>query len=207
MTVNDPHSPLHGGNLDDIDFKDGKLFLKSNSAKTEKYTAMLARGRQPVEATSDVKPQLDPKKFSCHSFGAVFAEVAVDPDLGMIRTRRIVAVFDVGKIMNEKLARSQFIGGIVWGVGLALLENTYVDSRNGRIMNANLADYHVPVNADIGEIDVSALDIPDMQLDSLGARGIGEIGITGTGAAIANAIFHATGKRVRDLPITPDKLL
>jgi xanthine dehydrogenase YagR molybdenum-binding subunit len=125
----------------------------------------------------------------------------------MIHTRRIVAVFDVGKIMNEKLARSQFIGGIVWGVGLALMEDTHVDSRNGRIMNANLADYHVPVNADIGEIDVSALDIPDPQLDSLGARGIGEIGITGTGAAIANAIFHATGKRVRDLPITPDKLL
>jgi xanthine dehydrogenase YagR molybdenum-binding subunit len=160
-----------------------------------------------VEATSDVKPQLDSKKFSCHSFGAVFAEIAVDPDLGMIHTRRIVAVFDVGKIMNEKLARSQFIGGIVWGVGLALMEDTHVDPRNGRIMNANLADYHVPVNADIGEIDVSALDIPDPQLDSLGARGIGEIGITGTGAAIANAIFHATGKRVRDLPITPDKLL
>jgi xanthine dehydrogenase YagR molybdenum-binding subunit len=207
MALHDPRSPLHGANLDDIDFKDGKLFLKSNSAKNEKYTAMLARRRQPVEATSDVKPQLDSKKFSCHSFGAVFAEIAVDPDLGMIHTRRIVAVFDVGKIMNEKLARSQFIGGIVWGVGLALMEDTHVDSRNGRIMNANLADYHVPVNADIGEIDVSALDIPDPQLDSLGARGIGEIGITGTGAAIANAIFHATGKRVRDLPITPDKLL
>ena len=109
--------------------------------------------------------------------------------------------------MNQKLARSQFIGGIVWGVGLALMEDTQVDARDGRIVNANLADYHVPVNADIGEIDVSAIDIPDTQLDTLGARGIGEIGITGTGAAIANAIFHATGKRVRDLPITPDKLL
>ena len=121
--------------------------------------------------------------------------------------RRIVAVYDVGKIVNQKLARSQFIGENVWGVGLALMEDTQVDPRDGRIMNANLADYHVPVNADIGEIDVSAIDIPDTQLDTLGARGIGEIGITGTGAAIANAIFHATGKRVRDLPITPDKLL
>jgi xanthine dehydrogenase YagR molybdenum-binding subunit len=207
MAVNDPHSPVHRAKVEEIDFNDGKIFLKSSPAKSERYATMLARRGQPVEAISDVKPQLDPKKSSCHSFGAVFAEVAVDPDLGMVRTRRIVAVFDVGKIMNEKLARSQFIGGIVWGISLALLEDTNVDSRNGRIMNANLADYHVPVNADIGEIDVSAIDIPDMQLDSLGARGIGEIGITGTGAAIANAIFHATGKRVRDLPITPDKLL
>jgi xanthine dehydrogenase YagR molybdenum-binding subunit len=207
MAMSDSHSPLHGATLDDIDFKDGKLFLKSAPAKSERYTALLARKRQLVEATSDVKPQLDSKKFSCHSFGAVFAEVAVDPDLGMVRTRRVAAVFDVGKIINEKLARSQFIGGIVWGISLALMEDTYVDSRNGRIMNANLADYHVPVNADIPEIDVSALDIPDPELDTLGVRGIGEIGITGTGAAIANAIFHATGKRVRDLPITPDKLL
>jgi xanthine dehydrogenase YagR molybdenum-binding subunit len=207
VAVNDLHSPVHRAKVEDIDFKDGKIFRKSSAAKGERYTAMLARRGQPIEATAEVKPQLDPKKSSCHSFGAVFAEVGVDPDLGMVRTRRIIAVFDVGKIMNEKLARSQFIGGIVWGVSLALLEDTNVDSRNGRIMNANLADYHVPVNADIGEIDVSAIDIPDMQLDTLGARGIGEIGITGTGAAIANAIFHATGKRVRDLPITPDKLL
>ena len=146
-------------------------------------------------------------QYSVHSFGAVFAEVAVDPDVRMVRVRRVVAVFDVGKVLNEKLGRSQFIGGIVWGISLALFEDTHVDWRNGRITNANLADYLVPVNRDIGEIDVSALDVPDTKLDSLGARGIGEIGITGTGAAVANAIFHATGRRVRDLPITPDKLL
>lgn len=208
MAVNDQKSPVSGARAEEIEFKDGKVFLKSAPAKSEEYTALLARnGNQPLEATARVKPQLDEKKYSCHSFGAVFAEVAVDPDLGIIRTRRIVAVYDVGKIVNQKLAKSQFIGGIVWGVGLALMEDTQVDARDGRIMNANLADYHVPVNADIGEIDVSAIDIPDTQLDSLGVRGIGEIGITGTGAAIANAIFHATGKRVRDLPITPDKLL
>jgi xanthine dehydrogenase YagR molybdenum-binding subunit len=208
IAVNDPQSPVHGANFAETEFKDGKIFLKSTPAKSEHYTAVLARrGSQPLEATGEIKPQLDPKKSSCHSFGAVFAEVAVDPDLGVIRTRRVVAVYDVGKIMNEKLANSQFIGGIVWGISLALLEDTQVDSRNGRIMNANLADYHVPVNADIGEIDVSAIDIPDLQLDSLGVRGIGEIGITGTGAAVANAIFHATGKRIRELPITPDKLL
>jgi len=109
--------------------------------------------------------------------------------------------------MNAKTAHSQFIGGIVWGISLALHEDTYVDQRNGRIANANFAEYRVPVNADIGEIDVSAIDAPDPIVDSVGARGIGEIGITGTGAAVANAIFHATGKRVRELPITPDKLL
>lgn len=205
--VNDPQSVLHGAEAGDVEFKQGRLFLKSSPGKNQFYRDLLQRGNHPLEATSDVKPQLDPKNSSCHSFGAVCAEVAVDPDLGEVRTRRIVAVFDVGKIMNQKLARSQFIGGIVWGVRLALLEDTQVDSRNGRIMNANLADYHVPVNADIGEIDVSAIDNPDPELDSLGAHGIGEIGITGTGAASANAIFHATGKRIRGLPITPDKII
>ncbi|MGH9515416.1 MAG: xanthine dehydrogenase family protein molybdopterin-binding subunit [Terriglobales bacterium] len=208
IAIGDSRSPLYGAPLEDADLKDGKISLKSSSGKSEPYSTLIARnGNQPIEAIATVKPQLNEKEFSCHSFGAIFAEVAVDPDLGMVRTRRIVAVYDVGKVINEKLARSQFIGGIVWGVSLALEEDTVVDPRNGRIMNANLADYHVPVNADIGEIDVAAVDIPDPKLDSLGARGIGEIGITGTGAAIANAVFHATGKRVRDLPITPEKLI
>src|SRR4029077_5930102 len=116
---------------------DGKIFLKSAPGKSESISALIARnGNQSVEATAKVKPQLNGKKFSCHSFGAIFAEVAVDPDLGMVRTRRIVAVYDVGKVINEKLARSQFIGGIVWGVVLALQEDTAVDPRDGRIMNA-----------------------------------------------------------------------
>jgi xanthine dehydrogenase YagR molybdenum-binding subunit len=208
IAIGDSRSPIYGARPEEADFKDGKIFLKSAPGKREPYSTFIARnGNQPVEATANVKPQLNDKEFSCHSFGAIFAEVVVDPDLGMVRTRRIVAVYDVGKVINEKLARSQFIGGIVWGVSLALHEDTAVDPRNGRIMNPNLADYHVPVNADIGDIEVSAIDIPDLKLDSLGARGIGEIGITGTGAAIANAVFHATGKRVRDLPITPDKLI
>jgi xanthine dehydrogenase YagR molybdenum-binding subunit len=131
----------------------------------------------------------------------------VDPQLGIITVPRVVAVYDVGKLLNEKTGKSQFIGGIVWGISLALHEATHVDGSTGRICNANLADYHVPVNADIGDIDVSAVDVPDTKLDPLGARGIGEIGITGTGAAVANAVYHATGKRIRDLPITPDKLI
>jgi xanthine dehydrogenase YagR molybdenum-binding subunit len=164
-------------------------------------------GGKPVEASALTKPLLDPKKDPCHSFGAVFAEVAVDRDLGMTKVRRVVAVYDVGRIMNARTARSQFSGGIVWGISLALHEETQVDWRNGRIVNANLADYHVPVNLDIGEIDVSAIDKPDYKLDSVGARGIGEIGITGTSAAVVNAIYHATGKRVRNVPVTPDKLV
>jgi xanthine dehydrogenase YagR molybdenum-binding subunit len=208
LAGSDPQSPVHGVATDQIELQDGKISSKSGAGKSESYTALLARqNNQPVEGRADLKPELDQKKYAAHSFGAVFAEVAVDPLLGMTRVRRIVAVYDVGRIMNAKTARSQFIGGIVWGVGLALLEESNVDPKWGRFTNANLAEYRVPVNADIGEIDVSALDIPDTKIDSLGARGIGEIGITGTGAAIANAIYHATGKRVRDLPITPEKLL
>ncbi|HEY3837972.1 MAG TPA: xanthine dehydrogenase family protein molybdopterin-binding subunit [Bryobacteraceae bacterium] len=208
MSVADSRSPVHGLRAEDVDFQNGYLTSKSDSGKKENFAALLKRNNgQAVEATASVKPQLDPKTAPCHSFGAVFAEVVVDADLGTVRVRRVVAVYDVGRILNRKTADSQFIGGIVWGVSLALHENTRVDWRYGRITNANLADYLVPVNADIGHIDVSAIDIPDFKLDTLGARGVGEIGITGTGAAVANAVFHATGKRVRDLPISPDKLL
>jgi xanthine dehydrogenase YagR molybdenum-binding subunit len=208
LAASDPQSPAHGVAPDQIDFTNGKISAKSSPGKSEDFRVLLARhGNQPVEGKASLKPDLDTKKFASHSFGAVFAEVTVEPLTAIARVRRIVAVYDVGRIMNAKTARSQFIGGIVWGVSLALLEDTQMDPATGRFTNANLAEYHVPSNLDIGEIDVSALDIPDTKLDSMGARGIGEIGITGTGAAIANAIFHATGKRVRDLPITPDKLL
>ncbi|HEY7390892.1 MAG TPA: xanthine dehydrogenase family protein molybdopterin-binding subunit [Bryobacteraceae bacterium] len=207
MAVADRASPLHAARAEEVDFVDGKVVLKSDSSRSEDFVAILQRhGNQPLKATAAVQPILDPQ-IPCHSFGAVFAEVSVDADLGMTRVTRAVAVYDVGRIVNQRLARSQFIGGIVWGISLALQEETDVDWRYGRITNANLADYHVPVNADIGEIDVSAIDIPDYRLDSIGARGIGEIGITGTAAAVSNAIFHATGKRIRDVPITPDKLL
>lgn len=207
LAIADRVSPLYGARPGDIELVDGKLARKTDSSRNEPFASVLRRANRPVEGTASLKPQLDTTKAPCHSFGAIFAEVGVDADLGMTRVKRIVAVYDVGRVVNHRTAQSQFIGGIVWGVSLALLEDTNVDWRYGRITNANLADYHVPVNADIGEIDATALDIPDYQLDSLGARGIGEIGITGTAAAVANAVYHATGKRVRDVPITPDKLL
>jgi xanthine dehydrogenase YagR molybdenum-binding subunit len=207
LATADQSSPLYGARPEEVTFGGGRVTLKSDPRKSETFAAILQRhGDKPAEATAATKPLLD-AQTPCHSFGAIFAEVGVDADLGMTRVKRVVAVYDVGRIVNRQTARSQFIGGIGWGISLALYEDTHVDWRYGRITNANLADYHVPVNADIPEIYVEALDIPDYQLDSVGARGIGEIGITGTGAAVCNAIFHATGKRFRDLPITPDKLV
>jgi len=134
-------------------------------------------------------------------------EVRVDEELGRIAVPRIVAAYSVGRLMNAKLARSQLIGGLVWGVSMALLEETHVDPRDGRIVNANLAEYHVPVNADVPAIEVAWLEGADPHANPLGVKGIGEIGITGTAAAVANAVYHATGRRVRDLPITLDRLL
>jgi xanthine dehydrogenase YagR molybdenum-binding subunit len=125
----------------------------------------------------------------------------------MVRVRRVVATYDIGTLMNEKTGLNQLMGGIVWGISFALHELTHIDPFSGRTVNANFAEYHVPVNADIGEIDVTVLNIPDTTFNPLGARGIGEIGITGTAAAIANAIYNATGKRVRHFPITPDKIM
>ncbi len=142
-----------------------------------------------------------------HSFGAVFVEVAVDPDVAQIRVPRIVATYDVGRLLNAKTALSQLRGGVVWGVSLALFEDSMLDQRIGRFVNANLAEYHVPVNADIQELAVNFVEQPDLRFNPLGVRGVGEIGITGVAGAICNAVYHATGKRVRRLPITLDLLL
>lgn len=149
----------------------------------------------------------DRKPYAFHSFGAQFAKVLVDPDLGTVRIEKIVGVMDIGKVMNLKTATNQIMGGIIFGIGMALMENTQYDPNNGRVVTRDLAQYLVPVHADIPEIEVQFIDKPDPYISPIGARGIGEIGITGITAAIANAIYNATGKRVRDLPITPDKLI
>jgi xanthine dehydrogenase YagR molybdenum-binding subunit len=158
-----------------------------------------------AEATSEVSPQR--KQFALHSFGADFVEVRVDEQLGTIRVARVVAAFAAGKILNPKTANNQFVGGLVWGIGMALQEHTVRDRRTGRVVTRDLADYHVPVNADIPAIDVISIDEVDPYVNALGTKGLGEIGITGITAAIANAVYHATGKRIRDLPITIEKLL
>ena len=208
IAIDDAQSPLHAAAIADIAAKDGKLFLKSAPEISDSYSAILARnGGKAVEAMGSAEPAEDHTAMSTHSFGAVFAEVAVDADTHMVEVRRIVATYDIGTLMNKTTGINQLEGGIVWGVSIALHEESHLDNNYGRFVNSNLAEYHVPANADIGSIDVTVLDIPDTKFNPLGARGIGEIGITGAAAAVGNAIFNATGKRIRNFPITLDKIM
>ena len=205
--VLDAASPLHGAETGDLDIQNGALVSKKNSSKRETLASIASRGGQPIEAMGSGEPGEDAKSQSSHSWGAVFAEVEVDEAVKTVKVRRIVATYDIGRLMNRKTGMNQLQGGLVWGIGTALLEATELDKHHGRAVNENLGEYHVPVNRDVPEIDVTVLDIPDSKFSPQGARGIGEIGITGISGAIANAIFHATGKRVRDFPITVDKLM
>jgi xanthine dehydrogenase YagR molybdenum-binding subunit len=175
----------------------------------EAYAAVLRKaGAASVDGTSHAeKPDDAKKKFATFAFGAHFAEVHVDAELGQVRVTRFVGAFASGRILNAQTARSQYMGGIVWGIGNALTEITRTDLRSGRIMTANLAEYLVPVNADVPAIDIVIVPEDDPNINPIGTKGIGEIGIVGAAAAIANAVYHATGVRVRELPIAPDKLL
>ncbi len=207
LATADASSPLNGTDPNDIDAADGKLTLKSDPSRGEAYAAILRRHYlDTMDAAADEKPEPnDP--YSARAFGAVFAEVGVDPDLGIVRVRRIVAAFAGGRILNAKTARSQYHGGIIQGIGMALLEQTHLDRNLGAFTNVNLAENLVPVNADVRSIDVILVPEDDPHVNPIGAKGIGEIGIVGVAPAIANAVYHATGKRVRDLPITIEKLL
>ncbi|HWL70398.1 MAG TPA: molybdopterin cofactor-binding domain-containing protein, partial [Geminicoccus sp.] len=161
-----------------------------------------------LAAEETAKPEQDvQEKYSGYTHSAIFAEVRVDEELNVVRVTRIVNAVAAGRILNLKTARSQILGGVVFGIGMALEEQSELDHRFGRFMNHNIAEYHIPVNADVRDIDVIFVEEHDDKVSPIGVKGLGEIGIVGTAAAIANAIFHATGKRVRDLPITPDKLL
>jgi xanthine dehydrogenase YagR molybdenum-binding subunit len=200
-------SPLAGLSAGDVEGRDGGLASRADPARHESYAAILARaGRAELCVEAAAPPPLEQMRWSMHSTSAIFAEVRVNAITGEPRVKRLLGSFDCGRILNSKTAMSQFRGGMIMGIGLALTEETMVDERNGRIMNPSLAEYHVPVHLDVPEIDVIWTDIADPHTP-MGARGIGEIGITGTGAAIANAVYNATGIRVRDLPITLDKLL
>jgi xanthine dehydrogenase YagR molybdenum-binding subunit len=208
LASNDPKSPLHGKPPAGMALKDGKVTLPDDSSLEDSFADLLSRnGGKPIEAMGSAEPAETAQSMTAQSWGAVFAEVAVDVDTHMVKVRRVVATYDIGTLMNNKTGINQLQGGIVWGISIALEEDTHLDNTYGRFVNRNLAEYHVPVNADIGVIDVTCLNIPDTKFSPLGARGIGEIGITGAAAAVANAIFNATGKRVRSFPITPDKLM
>jgi xanthine dehydrogenase YagR molybdenum-binding subunit len=208
LAVSAAASPLNGVAVDKLAAADGELFSTADQRKREPFAAIVARTGQPeVTGHADVHEAEDRKKMATHSFGAQFAEVKVDEALGQVRVTRFVGAFGAGKILNAKTARSQFHGGIVWGIGFALHENTVRDPRTARLVTRDLSDYHVPVHPDIPDIDVIMIDETDTHVNEVGAKGIGELGMTGVAAAVANAVYHATGKRVRDLPITPDKLL
>lgn len=169
--------------------------------------AMRRIGR-PVEVSAEVRPGDEARRFSMHAFGAVFVEVAVDPELGETRVRRIVGAYGAGRVVNPKTSRSQCIGGMIGGIGMALMEHSVVDLRNGRVANANLAEYALPVHADAPPVmDVLFVEEHDPHVNPLGVKGLGEIAIVGVASAITSAVFHATGRRIRELPVTPDKLL
>jgi xanthine dehydrogenase YagR molybdenum-binding subunit len=208
MAIEDERSPLHGLPPAALVVEDGALVAKDDRSKRDAFSDIVARsGKQEISVRA-LAAETDARKvFTCHAFGAQFCEVRVDELTGEVRVSRVVSAFAGGKVLNAKTARSQLIGGIVWGIGLALLERTDRDPRDGRVVTRELQDYHLPVNADVPPIEVIMVDEVDPYVSDVGAKGLGEIGITGVGAAIANAVFHATGKRVRELPITLDRLL
>ena len=202
-------SPLVGADRDAVSFSGGRIELTADPSRFVTVAdAMRAGGVDRIEAEETASPDsATQKRFAGYTHSAVFVEVRVDEDLGVVRVTRVVDAVAAGKILNPKTARSQVVGGIVWGIGMALEEETMPDHNLGRFMNHNLAEYHVPVNADIQGIEVLFVDERDTKVSPIGVKGLGEIGIVGTAAAISNAIFHATGKRMRDMPITIDKLL
>jgi xanthine dehydrogenase YagR molybdenum-binding subunit len=200
-------SPLAGLSPDEVGGLNGGLACLDDPSRWESYAAILARAqRDEVTADAMAPPPGEAQQWSMHSYGAMFCEVRVSAVTGEVRVSRFLGSFDCGRILNAKTAASQLKGGVIMGLGLALMEETQFDERSGRIMNPSLAEYHMPVHMDVPDIDVIWTDIPDPHAP-MGARGIGEIGITGVGAAVANAIFNATGKRIRDLPLTLEKLI
>jgi xanthine dehydrogenase YagR molybdenum-binding subunit len=204
----DPGSPLNGARPEDISVADGRMFVTRDPGRGEGYRDLLRRRGWPsLDAEQTWTPDDADTRYSMSAYGAVFAEVAVDDLLGTARVRRVYACYDAGRIINPRLAHSQAIGGMVGGIGMALLEGTHLDYRDGRIVNANMSDYLVPVNADVPALDATFLPAEDMIADPIGVKGLGELVIVGVPAAIANAVFNATGKRVTDLPITLEKLL
>ena len=203
------NSPLANADIEHVVFEDGRIAMANDRSRNMTFAAvMAAAGVDRVVAEETISPDSKvQKKYSGYTHSAVFVEVRVDEDLGVVRVTRVVDAVAAGKILNPKTARSQIIGGVVFAIGMTLHEEALTDHRLGRLMNHNLAEYHVPVNADIPEIEVIFVDEQEDKLNPLGVKGLGEIGIVGTSAAIANAIYHATGKRLRDLPITIDKVL
>jgi xanthine dehydrogenase YagR molybdenum-binding subunit len=200
-------SPLADTGVDDVALIDGKIVNKQDASRAVSIASAMQSGKAERITREETNKPSEDKSHARNVHSAIFAEVKVDEEIGVIRVTRVVKAVAAGRILNPKTAHSQVMGGVVWGIGMALHEETLYDHRFGRVMNANIAEYHVPVNADIHDIEVIFVDEPDEKVNPLGIKGLGEIGIVGVAAAIANAVYHATGKRVRDLPITLDKVI
>jgi xanthine dehydrogenase YagR molybdenum-binding subunit len=209
LATNDQRSPLFGAGNEGVIARDGRLFRRDDEMRSDSYADILGRaGLAQVEARG--KGAADPaaqSSYAMHAHGAVFAEVKVDPDLGQIRVTRLVGAFAAGRVINPRMVRSQIFGGMIWGMSFALHEQAIMDKRSGRTMNANFAEYQVPVNADVPSMEALMIEEHDPHVNALGIKGVGEIGITGSAGAIANAVWHATGVRVRRFPIGLDDLV
>lgn len=213
LATNDAHSPLFGAGNAGVIARGGRLLRRDDESRGESYADILGRaGLAEIEGRAsagnpDIMETHGQADYAMHAHGAVFAEVKVDPELGQIRATRLVGAFAAGQIINPRLVRSQYYGGMIWGVSFALHERAIVDPRSGRPMNADLAEYHIPVNADVPSLEAILVEEDDPHVNALGIKGVGEIGITGTAGAVANAVWHATGIRVRKFPITLDCLI
>jgi xanthine dehydrogenase YagR molybdenum-binding subunit len=209
LATNDDRSALFGAGNAGVIARGGRLFVRDDESRSERYADILGRaGLTEIEGRgSSAADPAAQSAYAMHAHGAVFAEIKVDPDLGQMRVIRVVGAFAAGRIINPRMVRSQLFGGMIWGVSFALHEQAVMDQRSGRAMNANLGEYHIPVNADVPSLEAILVEERDPHVNALGIKGVGEIGITGTAGAVANAVWHATGIRVRKFPITLDRLI
>jgi xanthine dehydrogenase YagR molybdenum-binding subunit len=208
LAIGDEQSPLHGVSPESVDVAAGRMSSRERPDASDGYGELLARNHlADAEAMGSWRPPPLDTPHGLLTFGAQFAEVAVDPELGLVRVRRLLGAFAPGRVLNPLLARSQLMGGMLWGLGQALLEGNHMDGRTGRWAAGNLAEYLVPVNADAPDVTIEFVDVHDEVVGPLGAKGVGEIGQVGTAAAIANAVFHATGRRIRELPMAPELVM
>ena len=209
LATGDERSPLFGAGNAGVVARGGRLFHRDDERRSDRYADILRRaGLSEIDGSGQgAADSASQSAYAMYAHGAVFAEVKVDPELGQVRATRLVGAFAAGRIINPRLVRSQYYGGMIWGVSFALHEHAVMDRRSGRTLNANLADYHVPVNADVPSLDALMIDEHDPYVNALGIKGVGEIAITGAAGAVANAVWHATGIRARRFPIRIEDLL
>ncbi len=209
LATGDERSVLFGAGNAGVIAREGRLYRRDDEGVSESYEEILGRaGLAEIAGEGRGAPdQAAQNAYAMQAHGAVFAEVKVDPDFGQVRVSRLVGAFAAGTVINPRMVRSQYYGGMIWGISFALHEHAVMDRRSGRVMNANLAEYHVPVNADVPSVEAILVEERDEHVNALGIKGVGEIGITGTAGAIANAVWHATGVRVRRFPIALEALM